>query len=271
MTDRTVKEARALAVVTGASSGIGRAFAREFARRGLDLLLTARRKDRLDALAGELGAGFGVKADVMQADLADAGQLKKVEDRIRASAQIEFLVNNAGFMTPETFTDMAIEEWDTMVRLHVLATVRLTHAALSGMIPRRRGNIINVASVAAFLPMTHNVTYCGTKAFLRVFTEALQMELHGTGVRVQVLCPGWTRTEMLEKPRVDTSHITEAWWGSPDRVVGYSLDRLRRGRLVCIPGWRNRALVRMCGSLPRPLLRLLLRVIRKNQVSMMER
>jgi len=257
---------RPVALVTGASSGIGEAFARRFARDGYDLVLVARRKDRLDALAGELRKTADVT--VLQADLADPEQLRLVEDKIRSTERLEGLVNNAGFMRPQEFRKADVDVWDEMIRLHVLATTRLTYAALPQMVSRKRGDIINLASVAAFIPVPNNVVYSASKAFLNTFTEGLLQELHGTGVRVQALCPGWTRTELVASPDVDTSRIPSWGWMESEDVVDYSLRCLRRKRLICIPGWRNRLMVRLCLLPGRSLVRWVLRNVRTNQVIM---
>jgi uncharacterized protein len=259
---------RPVALVTGASSGIGEAFARRLARDGYDLVLVARRKPRLDALAEELRRSSGAEVTALQADLADPAQLRLVEEKIRSTGRLERLINNAGFMRPEKFLKTDVGVWDQMVRLHVLATTRLTYAALPQMISRGRGDVIHVASIAAFFPVSDNVVYSATKEFLSMFTEGLFQELHGTGVRLQVLCPGWTRTELVASADVDTSRIPRGGWMEPEDVVDYSLRCLRRGKLISIPGWRNRLLVRTARWSIRPILRWVLRNFRSNQVMM---
>jgi hypothetical protein len=259
---------RPVALVTGASSGIGESFARRLARDGYDLVLVARRKDRLDALAEDLRKSSDAVVTVLQADLADPGELKLVEEKIRSTDRLERLINNAGFMRPDRFLKTDAEVWDEMIRLHVLATTRLTHAALPQMVSRGRGGVINVASIAAFFPVSGNVVYSATKEFLNMFTEGLFQELHGTGVRVQALCPGWTRTELVASADVDTSRIHPGGWMEPEDVVDYSLRCLERGKLICIPGWRNRLMVWTVRWSIRPLVRWMLRNFRTNQVTM---
>ena len=158
--------------------------------------------------------------------------------------------------------------WDTMVRLQCLVTVRLTRAVLPGMIERKSGGVINVASIAAFLPIPNSVLYGTVKRFLVSFTEGLRQELHGSGVTAQALCPGWTRTELIDRPDVDTSRITEAWWSEPEDVVDASLRGLRKGKFVVIPGWRNWLLVNGVQITWRPLVRWFTRTFKKNQVEM---
>ena len=177
---------RPLALVTGASSGIGAEFCRELARRCCDLVLVARRADRLSQLAAELAGTYGVHAESLAADLTKDDELAVVERRVSAEENLEYLVNNAGFGTRGKFFETDRDGQDRMHRLHVLATLRLTHAALPGMIARRRGNIINVSSVAAFWETPGNASYCATKAWMNSFTEGLALELRAAGSPVKV-------------------------------------------------------------------------------------
>ena len=246
---------RPLAVVTGASSGIGATFARQFAARGCDLVLVARRKDRLLQLATELEA-TGVRAEVLPADLTLDGDLAVVEQRLASAHNLEFLVNNAGFGTRGRFIEVEPEIHERMHRLHVLATVRLTRAALPGMVARGKGNIVNVSSVAAFGTAPGNVSYCATKAWMNSFTEALALELGCTGspVKVQALCPGFTYTEFHDVMNVDRKLIPSGWWMPADKVVAASLRGLERGDIVVVPGLRYKLVVLLLGLTPRALL-----------------
>ncbi len=229
------------ALVTGASSGIGEAFARRLARDGYDLEIVARRTDRLEALATELRADHGGAVDVRAADLTRADELAGVEEALRSDGELELLVNNAGFGSEGAFHELPIDAEAAMLRLNVEALVRLTHAALGGMVERRRGAVINVSSGLALVPSPFYATYGATKAFVNQFTEALSEELRGTGVRVQTLCPGLTRTEFQEAAGVDASSFPSFAWMEADAVVDASLADLKRGRLVCVPGLANRA------------------------------
>lgn len=259
--------ARPLAVVTGASSGIGKAFAKRLARDGYDLVLVARRQNRLDALAEELKSAHGARSEIIIADLAVNEGLQTVVEKLN-SAPVELLVNNAGIQDPKRFAEGDPDVWDTMVRLQCLAPVRLTRAVLPAMLARKSGGVINVASIAGFLPLPNSVLYSSVKRFLIGFTEALRQELSGSGVTAQALCPGWTRTELVDRPDVDTSHITEAWWSEPEDVVDASLKAFRKGKFIVIPGWRNRAMISATRMTVRPLLRWMLRTFKKNQVEM---
>lgn len=241
---------RRLAAVTGASAGIGEAFARALANDGWDLLLVARRRRRLDRLARELREAHGVRSDVLAADLTRLARLRAVETALEGAARLELLVNNAGLGDFRVFHESDREREDAEVRLNVLAVVRLTHAVLPAMVRRRRGAVINVSSTAAFAPCPEFAIYGGTKAFLNSFTEALHEELRGTGVRVQALCPGLTHTEIFERANVDTSALPGFLWMEPADVVRESLAALEKGEVVCVPGLTNRALAALTRVLP---------------------
>lgn len=236
------------AVVTGASSGIGAAFARKLAQQRFDLLLVARRADRLRQLSDELVASHHVRVDVCVADLADGAAVERVAELVAALSDLELLINSAGFGTMGPFATSALRSQMDMLRVHILAPARLTHAALPAMIRRRRGGIVNVSSLGAWLPCAGNVQYAATKSYLNTFSEALQDELRGTGVRIQALCPGFTYTEFhdLEPMRgFDRAQVAKRLWMSADDVVEYSLRALQRNRVIAIPGWHNRLLARL--------------------------
>jgi short-subunit dehydrogenase len=249
-TSRKSRKVRALAAVTGASSGIGEAFARELAARGYDLLLVARRKRRLDKLAAELHATHGCRADVLAADLTRPTALERVEDALERSRRLALLVNDAGMADFGSFTASDREREELEIRLNVIAVVRLTHAALAGMIRRGRGAIINVSSTAGFAPCPKFATYGATKAFVNSFTEALHGELHDSEVKVQALCPGLTHTEIFERAGTDTSSLPEFLWMEAEQVVTESLDALEAGTVICVPGLGNRALAALARVLP---------------------
>ncbi len=242
------------ALVTGASSGIGEAYARRLAREGYDLILLARREERLRALADELHAQHGVSADVLPADLADPDAVARVAERIAATPTLTLLVNNAGFGIQGTFVTADEEEQLQMIRVNTVAPVRLTRAAAPGMVERQRGAIVNVSSMMAFFPLGRGTTYAATKAYLNAFTEALHQELAGAGVRVQALCPGFTRTEFHDAAGYesrDSMGLPDFVWMSPEAVVDQSLRDLRRGRVISIPGPVNRLVVALRRFVPR--------------------
>ena len=238
---------KGLALVTGASSGIGAVFAKKLAGRGHGLILVARRRDRLESLAGELTERFGVEAQVVAADLADPMDLGRLERLIRERTDLEFLVNNAGFGTAGRFSNVALSKNLDMLRVHCEATVRLSHAALPGMVGLKRGAIVNVSSVAGIIRVPGSAMYCSTKAFLNAFSETLSMELQETGVRVQALCPGFTYTEFHDSPEFadnfDRGDIPKFLWLSADRVVDMSLTALKRDRVICVTGLKYRLVI----------------------------
>jgi len=241
-----------LALITGASAGIGATFARTLASRGYSLILVARRRDRLEKLAVELGS-----AEVLVADLTDAAQLKTVEDRLRAAPAVDLLVNNAGFGISGRFWDTDVDAQESMHLLHIVATMRLTHAALAAMAPRNSGAVINVSSVAAFVASPGSVTYAATKCWMNRFTEGLHMELGriGSPVRIQALCPGFTRSEFHDVAGIDPVTIPASLWTTAEDVVAASLAGLERNQLFVIPGWRYKLLVRALAILPMGLIR----------------
>jgi short-subunit dehydrogenase len=250
---------KGLAVVTGASSGIGQVYAQRLAAQGYDLLLVARRKDRLEQLARTLTGKHGIRTEAVPADLSKDEGLQSVESRIAAADQLTMLVNNAGFGIRGLFQESDLERQEEMHRLHIIATMRLTHAALRGMMARGRGAIVNVSSVAAFSQSPWNTTYSATKTWMNSFTEALAVELRtlGSPVQVQALCPGFTITEFHDAMGVSRSIIPEGWWMTSEDVVDESLRGLERNKLIVIPGWRYRVYVFSLAFIPNSLRRAL--------------
>ena len=248
-----------LAVITGASSGLGAAFARKLAARGFDVLLIARRKDRLQAIAREIGEQHHVQTEILVADLTDDGAVVEVAARIRDAANLGLLINNAGFGTWGYFFDADPHGQEQMHRLHVLATMRLSQAALANLVPRAIAGtgIINVSSVAAYAPSPQNVSYGATKTWMNRFTEALSIELRAKSspVTVQALCPGFTRTEFQDTMGMNTSTIPASLWMPADFVVEQSLLGFGRRTLFVVPGWRYKLLVWMLRLLPGGLIR----------------
>jgi short-subunit dehydrogenase len=239
------------ALITGASSGIGATFARHLAAKGYDLVLVARREARLKALAEVLEREHTIRAEVWVADLAQAVEVEALAKHLQVQDSLTLLINNAGFGLPGSFNESDPARELAMINVHLAATVRLSKAALPGMIARGHGAIINVSSVAGFFPTPHAATYCASKRYLNVLSEALQGELEGTGIRIQALCPGFTRTEFHYTPAykgVDWSQVPGFLWLSADRVVRESLEALEQGQTICIPTMRYRLLVRIGGN-----------------------
>ena len=240
-----ITTARRTALVTGASSGIGAAFADRLARDGFDLIVVARRRDRLEALAQRLGREAGVEVDVLVADLTNPHELLDVERAVGGCSALEFLINCAGVAGYMPFVTLPPDQAEALIRLHVIAPTRLARAALPGMVARGRGAVINVSSALAFSasvpapPLPHRAVYAASKSYVNTFAELLADELKGTGVRVQALCPGIVRTELHEVAGYDVSHVP--FMLEPEDVVAASLAALRLGDVVCIPALDDRA------------------------------
>jgi len=227
------------AMVSGASSGIGESYARLLASLGYDLMIIARRKDRLESISEEIKNEYGVSVTVLQGDLCSENDVSRIEKIARDSNDLSVLINNAGFGTLGPFVDVDINKSLNMIDLHVTAPTRLVKAALPGMIARREGVIVNVASAAPFLPVSGNVIYNGTKSYLIAFSECLQLEVKDAGIRVQALCPGFTRTgfhSVDEYKNVDFSTIPAFLWTTSDKVVAQSWQALGKKKVVFIPG-----------------------------------
>jgi uncharacterized protein len=241
-TGAATQRTRPCALVTGASSGLGEAFAERLAADGHDLLVVARREDRLRALAERLRDTYGAATQVLVADLAAPDDLRRVESRIAAGPALDLLVNNAGFGGYRPFLQLDPDRAEQLVGLQVLTVTRLARAALPAMVARDRGAVINVSSQLAFsaalpsppLPPGRAV-YAATKAYVNAFTQLLAGELAGTGVRVQALCPGVMRTEFYARMGTDLDRLPMRPM-EPSQVVGASLAGLQRGQVLCLPG-----------------------------------
>ena len=238
-----------VAVITGASAGIGAEYAKQLRARGYSLLLIARRLDKLQAVADAVGG-----AEVMAADLASDDGLERVALELERRRP-DLLVNNAGFGTQGLFHETPLDRQLEMHRLHVMATVRLSRAVLPAMVERNTGGIINVASVASFGRSAGNVSYCATKAWMAAFSEGLYLEMRraAPGVSIQALCPGFTYSEFHDVAGIDRAKISSSLWLRTEDVVRESLDRFAPGRLYVVPDWRYRWFVRLYPKLPTPL------------------
>jgi len=243
--------ARDVVAVTGASSGIGEALARRVAGERHDLLLVARRVDRLETLARDLRARHGVNVDVVACDLLAAGAVSQLVDEVaRRDLQVDWLVNNAGFGTSGRFDRLPIDRELDVVRLNVRALVELTGRFLPAMVARGRGVVLNVASVAGFGPMAYTATYAATKAFVVAWSEALAVEMAPTGVKVVCVCPGFTRTEFQEVAQADAAQVPELAWMTADEVAVRALGAVRQSGVV-VTGLLNNVLATGMRLVPR--------------------
>ncbi len=225
------------ALITGASSGIGAEFARQLAAKGYDLILSARRGDRLTALGEELAGKHGVKVETVVADLSEDAGIATVAARL-AQGDVDLLVNNAGFGIGKKFATADLAGQERMTTVHMLAPMRLMRAALPAMLERRRGGVINVASLAAFMSLPGNANYCATKAYLMRFSRAVHGEVRRRGVTVQALCPGFVVTEFHdagENTRMKQRGPAFMWLPAA-YVVAHSLRGYERGQSLVIPG-----------------------------------
>ncbi len=228
---------RTLALVTGASSGIGRAYAERLAADGYDLVVVARRGDRLEELKRRLEAAHGVSVQALVADLSTDPGVRRV-DAIASDSRLEIVVDNAALAHYMPFIELPAEKVEELVRLNALAPVRLIHAALPGMVKRGRGTVISIASQLVFSATADNpqlpqrAVYTATKAFLFTLVRLLELELRGSGVRLQVVCPGVVKTEFHTRQDMDMSHMPRL---EPEHVVQASLRGLELGEVVCLP------------------------------------
>jgi short-subunit dehydrogenase len=229
-----------LALVTGASSGIGAEFARQLAGEKIDLVLVARRADRLEELAAELETSAGIQCHVILRDLSQSGAAEELFAATeRQGWVIEWLVNNAGFGTNGFFENLPLERELEEIRLNVESVVALSRLYLPGMLSRRRGRIVNLGSIGSFLPVPYMATYGATKAFVLSFSEALANELAGTGVGVLAVCPGATRTEFQQVAGVD-ENVPDFSYMSAEAVVRGAIMAAKAGRRLYVPGWMNK-------------------------------
>ncbi|AOS66037.1 SDR family NAD(P)-dependent oxidoreductase [Actinoalloteichus hymeniacidonis] len=243
------------ALITGATAGIGRSFARRLAAEGHDLVLVARTTERLTELAGILRERHGIEVEVLTADLAAEADRRRVAERLRDEAEpVDLLVNNAGFTQPEGFLAQDADQLRAQLDVNVTAVLELSHAALNSMLPRNRGAVINVSSVAGFFP-GRGSTYTADKSWVTMFTEGLAQTTANSAVRVLVLCPGFTRTEFHDRAGIDMGGIPGPLYLDADRVVNDCLRDLREGRVLSVPSLPYKVITTLAGLLPRALVR----------------
>jgi short-subunit dehydrogenase len=253
----------ATALITGATAGIGAAYAKHLAKDGYDLVLVARDKQRLSSTAKSLSKEFGVKTEILIADLTKSAQLAKVEKRLASKLKpIEVLVNNAGFGINKSFLESARDAEQELLDVLVTAPMRLTHSVLPIMKERNLGTIVNVSSVASWIA---GGTYSAAKSYLTVFTESLHTELRGTKVNISALCPGFTRTEFHQRGRMKMTGLPNFMWLSAEKVVAHSWKAAKSGKVIVVPGWQYLILSSISRFGPRPLVRRIGMNVRKKQ------
>ena len=245
-----------IAIITGATSGIGASFANILASRGYNLIITGRRKEKIQKFANELSKKYNVKIDVIIAELSNEKDIKDLIKYISKIKNIDTLINNAGYNIYKNFSDTAIIENEKIISVHILTVLKIINAVLPGMIRQGYGNIINVSSIGAICPIKKDAIYCWTKSFLNTFSESLYMEVRDKGIKVQALCPGLTRTDFHSKLNMkssDKKKLEKFKRMAPDEVADYSLKSLKKNKVICIPGSRKRIIAKLVSILPKSL------------------
>lgn len=241
------------ACITGATSGIGAAFAEKFAQLGYNLVVTGRQKEKIEAEAERIRQNYRVSVEVILAELSEAEGIKRVTDSMKRR-EIEVLVNNAGFGANSLYQVSDLSVMEQLAKVNVLAPMELIHAVLPGMVERGSGTVINISSESVYMIVPKNAVYSGAKSFLKSFIEGLHLDLMGTGVRVMAVCPGLTHTDFHEKMgmvkarQIDRGQIK---WMSPGEVVETALRDLEKGKVICIPGTHTKLLTHILNQMPR--------------------
>ena len=253
----------ATALVTGATAGIGAAYADLLAKAGFDLVLVARDLPRLNTVANNLKTSYKIKVETIKADLTKPVQLAKVEKRLANAAKpIEVLINNAGFGIKDSFLDSDLKREQELLDVLVTAPMRLTHAVLPLMVKRNSGIVVNVSSIASWIA---GGTYSSAKSYLTVFSEYLNNELKGTKVKVSALCPGFTRTEFHQRGKMRMSGLPNFMWLDANKLVAKSWSDAQKNKAVSVPGFQYKTLAIIAQYAPRPLVRKIGISVRKKQ------
>jgi len=256
-----------VALITGASRGIGFELAKVSAGNGHDVVLVARKLDALEAAAGMIEGKFGVRAIAIVADLSDPDAPQQLHDSVVAQQlEIDVLINNAGFGLGGEFLETDLEREVEMIQVNVTAVTQLTKLFAAGMVKRRRGRIMNLASTAAFQPGPLMAVYYATKAYVLSFSEAIAEELRATGVTVTALCPGATATDFAETAQISNTRLFQKLGvASADRIAQYGYKAMMRGERVAIPGWRDKLMIQSERLTPRRLVTKISRMVQENR------
>jgi short-subunit dehydrogenase len=248
---------REVVFITGGTSGIGAAFARHFAREGYDLIITGKPKGKIYPCIEKLSEKYNVNVEIIQAEFSDSNDVAKVEDIIRKNNKIEYLISNAGFGLGKPFWMEDIENLEKMIKVHIIAPVRFIYAAIPNMSLRKKGVIISMSSLASFLPIPHDSLYSATKLFNKSFMESMYISFRDKGIKVQVLCPGFVRTDFHKRPAGDQETLGKKQkvpWMNPDEIVKSSVKNLRKNnRVIIIPGFWNKFIKLIYIISPKPV------------------
>ncbi len=242
------------ALITGASRGIGEAYAYRFAQLGYNLILTGRSEDLLHDIAMRITQQYQVEVEILTVELANDGELENLTLKIRECDDLHVLVNNAGFGSGNYFEEEDFDYVDKMIKVHVRAPLKLIHAALPGMTAKGGGIIINVSSLGGKTPFPKSSVYSATKSFIQIFSETLHLETRNSNIVVQTLCPGFTKTHFHSRLGANSARIEKNGfirWMTPEEVVEISLNSLSKDKVVCVPGFWNKVLWVTAGMLPR--------------------
>jgi len=246
-----------VALITGATSGIGAAFAQHFAKEGYDLILTGLPRDKMSYSVEELKEKHNVNVEIIFAELANESDVSSIEDIIKRNDKIEVLVNNAGFGLVKLFWQDNIQNIENIIKVHINAPVRFIHAALPNMIRQKKGIIINMSSLSSFIPIPKDSMYSATKLFQNSFMESLHISLNNMGIKIQVLCPGFVKTDFHKNLSNDIAEMKKReiiHWMQPDEVVKISIKNLRKkNKVIVIPGLTCKILKFVYTILPYPV------------------
>ncbi len=234
-------------LITGAASGVGRAFAKHLASQGYDLVLIDKDKEKLEDLSKELSNEYLQEVEIRVVNLSNQSELNNLKDYVSKIDNLEILINNAGFGLSGHFTRNELDKQQEMINVHITACFTLCRVAIPKMVERKKGFIINVSSMSALIPLLGNVVYNATKVFTITFSEALQAELRNTGVKIQVLCPGYVDTGFYNSEELKgfkRATIPKRMWMTADKVAELSLKALKKDKTIFVPGLKNRILLR---------------------------
>lgn len=256
------------ALITGASSGIGEAYAEKLAEQGYDLILTGRREEKLNVISYRLRKKYNINIELYIVELSNDREVELLADKIRKTSNLRVLINNAGFGSTSPFLNGSLKGPEKMVKVHILAPLKLIYAALPGMQKIDNSILINVSSLSSRTPLPTGAIYSATKSFIRIFSEALYLENINSNMMIQTLCPGFTRTDFHEKLGLNNSFLKNRGivrWMTPEQVVEISLKSLKKGKVICVPGFWNKILWYMTDLIPRHLYYKLVAKVGKRQ------